>query len=140
MPPYISFELRELVAERARHRCEYCLLPETATLHRHEPDHIVPHQHSGITEADNLALACFRCNRLKGPNVGSFDPETGNLVPFFNPRVQEWTGHFALEDAMIVPLTAEGRVTAKLLRLNDEDRLEERRLLLGLGLYGLSSS
>lgn len=139
MPPYISFELRELVAERARHRCEYCLLPETATLHRHEPYHVVPHQHGGITEADNLALACFRCNRLKGPNVGSFDPETGNLVPFFNPRVQEWTEHFALEDAMIVPLTAEGRVTAKLLRLNDEDRLEERRLLLGSGLYGLSS-
>ncbi len=35
---------------------------------------------------DNLALACLRCNRHKGPNVGSFDPLTGQLTPFFNPR------------------------------------------------------
>jgi len=49
--------------------------------HRHEPDHIIPIQHGGEATEDNLALAWMRCNRYKGPNVGSFDPETGALVP-----------------------------------------------------------
>ena len=85
MSESISVELRRLVAERAGQRCEYCLLPQTAALYRHEPDHIVPLQHDGATEADNLALACFRCNRFKGPNVGSFDPLTGRLTALFHP-------------------------------------------------------
>ena len=70
----ISPELRQLVAQRAGFRCEYCLLPETAALHKHEPDHIVSRQHGGATEANNLALAYLCCNRFKGPNIGPFDP------------------------------------------------------------------
>jgi hypothetical protein len=116
------------------------LLPQAASLHKHEPDHIVPRQHGGKTEISNLALACFRCNRYKGPNVGSFDPETGNLVSFFNPRTQKWTEHFALDGAMILLLTPEGRVTVKMFRLNDEDRVAERRHLLEVGLYREPSS
>ncbi|MGC1376018.1 MAG: hypothetical protein WA821_07350 [Anaerolineales bacterium] len=77
----------------------------------------------------------MRCNRYKGPNVGSFDPETGALVAFFNPRSQQWQQHFQLEGAIIRPLTPEGRVTVKILRLNDESRLEERERLIRLGLY-----
>ena len=78
----IPVALRRLVFERAAGRCEYCLLPQAVVVYRHEPDHIIPRQHGGQTEADNLALACTRCNRYKGPNVGSFDPQTGALVPF----------------------------------------------------------
>jgi hypothetical protein len=123
-------ELRRQVAERAGHRCEYCLLPESMAAHRHEPDHVVPRQHGGETTADNLALACMRCNRHKGPNVGSFDPDTGALVPFYHPRRQPWDEHFQLDGPVIRPLTAEGRVTVKILRLNDVERVEERALLL----------
>ena len=101
----------------------------------HEPDHIVPIQHGGHTDQDNLALSCMRCNRFKGPNVGSFDPETGDLVAFFNPRKQNWTDHFKIEDARIVPLTAEARVTVKMLRFNDEDRLAERKRMIEAGLF-----
>jgi hypothetical protein len=128
-------ELRQLVRDRAKNRCEYCLLPQFVTLHKHEPDHIVPRQHDGKTEAENLALACMRCNRYKGPNVGSFDPLTGDLVPFFNPRRQNWTDHFEIRDAMIYPLTAEARVTVKILRINDTERMAERAELLSAGLY-----
>ena len=131
----VSTDLRRLVTERAGNSCEYCLLPQTIALHRHEPDHIVPLQHGGITGKENLALSCMRCNRLKGPNVGSFDPETGNLVPFFNPRKQKWNDHFKIEEARIVPLTAEARVTVKILRLNDEDRLAERKCMIEAGLF-----
>ena len=131
-PP--SAALRKIVSERAKHCCEYCLLPEQFALHRHEPDHIVPVQHGGGTDAANLALACMRCNRFKGPNVGSFDPATGLLVPFFNPRTQAWEAHFQIHDGLLVPMTPEARVTVKLLRLNDADRVRERRLMIEAGL------
>jgi hypothetical protein len=77
----------------------------------------------------------MRCNRYKGPNVGSFDPLTGILTPFFNPRTQKWSEHFELREAIIQPLTPEGRVTVKILRLNDENRVAERASLIEAGLY-----
>lgn len=97
MPLDIPGSLRRLVAERAGHRCEYCLLPESVALHKHEADHIVPVQHGGKTNESNLALACLRCNRYKGPNIGSVDPLTGNLVALFNPRIHHWEDHFELK-------------------------------------------
>jgi 5-methylcytosine-specific restriction endonuclease McrA len=135
MPDTISTTLRQLVVERAEGHCEYCLLPQTAGAHKHEPDHIIPKQHDGETTADNLALSCTRCNRYKGYNVGSYDPETGELVPFYNPRVQEWSTHFQLEATIIQPLTPEGRVTAKMLHFNDPDRVQERERLIEVRLY-----
>lgn len=135
MPTDISAELRKLVAERANFRCEYCLLPEKASLHKHEPDHIVPRQHDGETTEDNLALSCLRCNRHKGPNIGSYDPQTGQLTPFFNPRKQNWSDHFRFEGAEILPLTAVARVTLKILRINDDSRLREREQLQKAGLF-----
>jgi hypothetical protein len=135
MSSEVPASLRQQVTERAAHRCEYCLLPQEVALHQHEPDHIVPRQHSGETHESNLALACLRCNRYKGPNVGSFDPLTGVLVPLFNPRTQAWASHFAWDGATILPLTPEGRVTVKILRLNDADRIAERQRLMAVGLY-----
>jgi hypothetical protein len=110
-------------------------MPQSASAYEHEPDHIIPIQHGGETTSDNLALACLRCNRRKGPNVGSFDPETGILVALYNPRVQKWIDHFHLNEAEIQPLTPEARVTVRILQLNDEQRLEERKALLDLRLY-----
>lgn len=135
MTVHISAELRRRVFQRAQGRCEYCLLPQEIVVHPHEPDHIIPVQHSGETEADNLALACMRCNRHKGLNIGSYDPLGGGLVALFNPRTQRWQEHFALEGAQIMPLTAEGRVTVKILQLNEAHRVAEREALLKIGLY-----
>jgi len=122
----IPADLRRLVAERAERCCEYCLLPEAFALRNHEPDHIVPRQHGGKTTAANLALACARCNRAKGPNLGSLDVETGELVRFFDPRRDAWSDHFRLDGAVIVPLTAQGRVTVKIFQLNQPHRIAER--------------
>jgi hypothetical protein len=130
----ISAQLRQRVSERAGFCCEYCLMSQAIALHKHEPDHIIPRQHGGETEAENLALACMRCNRYKGPNIGSFDPLTKALVTFFNPRLHRWSEHFLLDGATIQPLTPEGRVTVKLLRLNDEHRIEERQACIDAGL------
>lgn len=129
----IGPDLRQLVSERAGNRCEYCRLPEAFALHRHEPDHIVARQHGGDSGSDNLAWACFRCNRHKGPNVGSFDPLTGQLTPLYHPRTQSWADHFDFQAGRIEPLTPEGRVTVNLLRLNQPERVSERRLLFEAG-------
>jgi hypothetical protein len=67
--------------------------------------------------------------------VGSFDPLTGALVPLFNPRKQKWEDHFKWGGAMIQALSPEGRVTVKLLRLNDADRVSERQRLMAVGLF-----
>jgi 5-methylcytosine-specific restriction endonuclease McrA len=62
----ISPALRSEVRERAKGCCEYCLLPEEHAFFPHEPDHIIANKHGGQSSADNLALACFDCNRFKG--------------------------------------------------------------------------
>ena len=131
MATQISKSLRNLVHDRAKGNCEYCLLPEKFSLHRHEPDHIVPVQHGGETSESNLALSCFRCNRYKGPNVGSFDPDTGQLVPFFDPRTDHWEDHFRIENGMIIPATPKARVTVLIFKLNEEKRILERKRILG---------
>ena len=100
-----------------------------------EMEHIISEKHGGTTTLDNLALACPRCNRAKGTDLGSIDPETKQLTPFFNPRTQLWFDHFALEDAKIMPLTPEGRVTVSILQFNHPDRLEERKGLLEINQY-----
>ncbi|HEV3255940.1 MAG TPA: HNH endonuclease [Gemmataceae bacterium] len=111
------------------------MLHENDALLPHEPDHVIALKHEGQTHENNLAWACFLCNRFKGSDIASVDIETGRIARLFNPRLDEWTAHFRLQDALIVALTAEGRVTEHLLQLNRPDRLSRRQLLLGLGQY-----
>lgn len=127
--------LRREVRERARERCEYCLLAESQDFFPHEPDHLIALKHDGETSSANLALACFYRNRFKGSNIASLDPLTGELVALFNPRAQNWTEHFRLKGGLIIPLTATGRATERLLRLNLPDRLKLRERRAALGLY-----
>jgi 5-methylcytosine-specific restriction endonuclease McrA len=94
---YIPTALRREVVERARNRCEYCLLSAEVAFFPHEVDHVVAEKHGGATDIDNLALACWRCNRHKGSDLTSFDPQTRELSTLFNPRTQVWSEHFALE-------------------------------------------
>ncbi len=132
---YIDAALRRLVIERAGNCCEYCLLDQADSPFSFHIEHIIAEKHGGKTEADNLCLSCPECNAFKGSDIGSIDPETGLLTPLFHPRQQQWNEHFRLNDSQIEPLTPEGRVTVFLLRLNDEERLAERVLLLQLKRY-----
>lgn len=124
---YVPAPLRRQVIERAGNRCEYCLLTAGLAFYPHEVDHVIAEKHGGATELDNLAFSCWRCNRHKGSDLTSFDPETRELSPLFNPRTQVWADHFAYGREMIVGLTPEGRTTVNLLGLNSEERLNERR-------------
>ncbi len=126
---YIPAALRRLVEERANRICEYCLLPANLAFFPHEVDHVIAEKHGGVTDADNLAFTCWRCNRHKGSDLGSFDPETGAFSFLFNPRTQQWSEHFKCEELTLVGLTPEGRTTARLLQLNSDERLAERQRL-----------
>jgi len=131
---YIPAARRRLVTERVDGRCEYCRIPDTAVLAAHEVDHIIAEKHGGSTEADNLALSCALCNKHKGSDVASVDPDTGEIVALYHPRRERWPDHFQLQTALIGPLTPTGRVTVRLLQFNHPDRVEERELLIKAGL------
>ena len=127
---YIPVALRQLISERAEGRCEYCLTPDDAVFAAHEIDHVIAEKHGGLTDANNLALSCSLCNKQKGSDLTSIDPETNQIVRLFNPREDRWRDHFRLSEGRIVPLSATGRVTEKLLRLNNAARIKERNALL----------
>jgi HNH endonuclease len=135
MSSYVSAALRRLVAQRADHLCEYCLIHEDDTFFSCEVDHIISEKHGGTTREDNLAYACTFCNRFKGTDVGSVIWQTGKFSRFFNPRADQWADHFALDGVRIVPRTEIGEVTVRILGLNDDDRILERETLWAIGRY-----
>lgn len=126
--------LRERVLTRARQCCEYCRLHQRyAPFARFHVEHIIPRQHGGSDDPSNLALACHRCNLYKGPNLTGIDPESGQVVPLFNPRHGAWEAHFALQGAHIVGLTPTGRATVRVLAMNALERVQFRTELHASG-------
>ncbi len=122
----VSAAARRLAHRRAQNCCEYCGISQDdcpfATFH---VDHVIALQHDGGDDPSNLCLACHWCNFNKGTNIAS--QEKGELVPLFNPRQQTWDEHFQRQGPFIVGRTAIGRVTVRLLKLNDEDRVRLRQ-------------
>jgi hypothetical protein len=131
----IGEELRAEISQRARERCEYCLIQQDDVGFPHQVDHIISRKHGGSSALDNLAYACVICNRNKGSDVASVVPGTGEIVRLFDPRHQRWAEHFRIDGARIEPITQIGSTTVRLLRLNAPERILERRLLQSLGRY-----
>ncbi|KOR36489.1 MULTISPECIES: HNH endonuclease [Planktothricoides] len=137
---YIPVATIKQVRDRAKNCCEYCLMPEIATFASHEVDYIIAKKHGGLTQAENLALSCTLCNKYKGSDLTSIDPETGEIVPLYHPRQDSWPEHFYLKDAKINPLTAKGRVKVRLLQLNRPEKVQERQLLIEAGILAPPSN
>jgi hypothetical protein len=133
---YIPEALRRRIARQANGRCEYCRLHEDHAYFTHEIDHIYAEKHGGDTVEVNLCLACADCNRHKGSDLCSLDPQTGNVTALFHPRRDQWSEHFRLMNTGIIePLTAAGRVTERVLRFNRVDLIADRARLIVLGGY-----
>lgn len=135
MTTYIPEGLRREVVERAQDRCEYCRVHQDDRLFAHEIDYIYAEKHGGQTYADNLCLACNECNRAKGSDLCSLDLDTGAVVALFHPRRDRWSEHFRVLDGILEPLTATGRVTARLMHFNEADAVDRRRTLIDAGHY-----
>jgi hypothetical protein len=131
----ISPALREQIYIRAQKKCEYCLINRDVSAFSHEVDHIIARKHRGLTNADNLALSCFACNRHKGSDLASFDPLTNELTLLFNPRTQIWDEHFQLAEGYIIGKTAIGRTTVFLFNMNTADQVYKRQVLIAQDLY-----
>ncbi len=118
----ISAPVQEQVRQRAGYLCEYCHTNERWQYIRFTIDHVIPLAEGGMDTLDNLALACFHCNRRKSTKQTAPDPETGEAISIFNPRRDSWATHFrwSSDGLFILPQTATGRATISLLILNRE--------------------
>lgn len=118
---------QQLVAERAKNRCEYCKMHQSlqgATFH---VEHVTPRSQGGSDEFENLAWACPSCNLHKSDRVTVPSPTSGQMVDLYNPRSENWATHFEWDDYEIVGKTEIGIATVSALDLNHERRLKIRQ-------------
>jgi len=128
VPRRIPAAVQQRVRERANYLCEYCHTSEHWQAVRFTIDHVLPTAEGGEDAPENLALACFHCNRRKSDKRSGVDLETGQTVPLFNPRLHNWSEHFiwSTDGLRIISLTNIGRVTSSWLELNRERILRIR--------------
>jgi len=99
---------QKLVRNRAGNRCEYCHLhQDAAPFLRFHIEHVQAKQPIQDDSPDNLALACPDCNRHKGPNLTTLDPNTR-------------------DSNFIRGISQIGIATEKLLAFNSDERVEMR--------------
>ena len=79
--------------------------------------------------------ATFSSNGFKGVQTEGTDPETGESVRLFNPRVQRWPEHFAWSDdgTLVLGRTPCGRATVGVLQLNNVIAVMVRREWVAAG-------
>lgn len=131
----VSRELEFKVKTRANERCEYCLMHQALQGASFHIEHIIPRSVGGSSALSNLALACPGCNLHKADRVTIIDEETGNTMPFFNPRTDDWAAHFRFDDCVVVGLSPLGRATIRALYLNSPRRLQIRKAEVLFGLF-----
>jgi hypothetical protein len=125
---YISDELQNQVRDRAQALCEYCHAIEQWQYIKFTIDHIIPLQKSGANQIENLALACFHCNRRKSNHMTGTDPDTEEIVRLFNPRTDQWENHFiwSTDKLTIIGRSPIGRATIQTLELNRDRAINIR--------------
>jgi HNH endonuclease len=128
-----------LVAQRAKHQCEYCHAPEVIFNVAFEVEHIFPISKGGLDDLQNLALACRVCNLRKLDYIDGVDPITQQVVRLFNPRTDIWDEHLAMQQEAPFHLegkTSIGRATIERLEINSSLQLRARALWIRLGIFG----
>ena len=117
---YITEATQNQVRQRAKLLCEYCHASEQWQYVSFTVDHVTPLTKGGASSIDNLALACFHCNRQKSDKFKAFDEQSLSEVPLFNPRTDSWQEHFiwSTDTLLIIGLTPTGRATAAVLTFN----------------------
>jgi hypothetical protein len=112
--------IQQQVRQQANFLCEYCHASEQWQYVCFTVDHVIPLSQCGIDSLDNLALACFHCNRQKTNRTVGIDPESLLEVRLFNPRLDRWQEHFnwSPDGLRIMGITPIGRATVVALVLN----------------------
>ncbi|GEM_PF-309201 len=131
--PGITAEVRRLVMLRAGGVCEYCLISSSAFRVAFHVDHVIARKHEDPALDHNLCLSCPECNRAKGSDISTI--VDGMMVRLFNPRIDAWRDHFALDGAVIRARSKIGRGTIRLLGINDPFRVDYRHAAFLAGIY-----
>jgi len=131
----VSEEIRARVRLEAQDRCGYCLSQQRFVLGWLEIDHLLPQAKGGTDVENNLWLAYRLCNNYKGVQTEALDPKTGQQIPLFNPRLDNWWTHFCWSEdgTQILGLTPCGRATVNALQLNNAIALTVRRAWVSAG-------
>jgi hypothetical protein len=85
----------------------------------------------GLTEDDVTAyLARRHCNAYKAAATEAVDPETGQMVRLFQPRLDNWSDHFerSRDWLLILGRTPIGRATVMRLHFNDPGEQRARAI------------
>lgn len=129
--------IREAVILRASKCCEYCLSQDKYSPHAFTLDHILPESLGGTDDFENLAYACFLCNRLKSNKLKIFDPNSSKWIPLFNPRNHIWREHFSWNETYthIIGISLIGNLTISELQLNREKLIEYRQCIIPFGVH-----
>lgn len=133
----VSRLLRRRVRERANGLCEYCQAPANFASASFHCEHIIPRKIGGKNALDNLAWACPWCNSAKHAKTHARDPQTGQRVPLFNPRLKRWHRHFTWSENFlsIVGRTRIGRATVEALNMNRLEQVNMRMALRAIEKY-----
>lgn len=128
---YIPIAIQREILELSRDYCEYCVMPSNFSTDFFHYEHIIALALNGKTELGNLARSCGICNNNKSDKIEHIDPLTQEIARLYHPRQDVWTEHFqwSNDDLYVVGLTAVGRATIDLLKLNRSNALNLRKLL-----------
>jgi len=137
MRKYIRKKIKQTVIERACGCCEYCKALASHTPSPFEVEHIIALVVGGDDTLENLAYACRGCNLHKGIKVTISDLKTGQQIPLFHPRKDQWNDHFKWDDEVlrIIGITLKGELTIKTLDMNREGLINLRQVLKNAGLH-----
>lgn len=135
MSSYVPAALKRSVRIQFADRCAYCQTAEALTVTTFEIEHIVPLAEGGATELTNLCLSCPTCNRHKATHTTAIDPQTRESVPLFHPQQELWEKHFSwnIEATELIGLTAIGRATIELLKINRPQMVRVRKMWVKMG-------
>ena len=131
----VTEDVRREVSRRSHGLCEYCHTTEQWQYVRFTIDHVIPLSNGGSHGIENLAYACFPCNRYKSNRSTGIDPASGNIDKIFNPRQQNWAEYFVWSNdgSKIFGLTSIGRTTVSQLKLNRPRIIDIRLADVGVG-------
>jgi hypothetical protein len=143
MSRYVPVSLKAQVRERFANCCGYCQTAERLTAMRFELEHVFPLSLGGKTIFENLCLACWFCNQLKGDRIAFIDPKSGDglrptlghRVAIFHLQQQVWSEHFGWtqDSSIVVGKTAIGRAAVATLQMNREVLVSMREMWVIFG-------
>ena len=87
--------------------------------------------------AANCCEYCYSQEKFatQGFSIEHIYPLSGEIIPLYHPRQQNWSDHFSWSDdyTLMIGLTPVGRITVEVLRLNRKGLVNLRRILYAMG-------